>query len=159
MLRNSLATLYNAILRTSVLRQPCSEPCCYASHHNTSQHPPKGHPSFQPTPSSIWYSFTRKKSADSIIHMMLRDWTSFPHHRPQQSRPIHFRPYTPVVAGFVVRIEGREGGEHVWEVVGGLFFVCEQAGEVEDVGAGEGDEEGFVWVVLVDGGWRGLKGF
>lgn len=98
---------------------------------------------------------------------MLRDRTSFPDHRPQQRGTIDLRPYTPVVAAFFVVIEGVGGGEDVWEV-GVCFFVFEEAGEVEDVGAGEGDEDGFVCggaggsvsevVGLVGGwGWVGLE--
>ncbi len=56
---------------------------------------------------------------------------------------VHFRPYTPVVAAFVVGFERVGGGEDVWE--GGVgSFVSEEAGEVEGVGAGEGEEDGFV---------------
>ena len=62
---------------------------------------------------------------------------------------IYLGPYTPVITAiffffFFFGAEGVEGGEHVWEV-GGDFFVFEEAGEMEDMGAGEGYEDIFVW--------------
>lgn len=83
-------------------------------------------------------------SAHPIIHTMLRHRTPFPDDRPQQRRAIDLGPYTPVVAAFVVGIGVVEGGEEGREV-GVCVFVLEEAGEVEDVGAGEGYEDRFVW--------------
>lgn len=56
---------------------------------------------------------------------------------------IDLGPYAPVVGAFVVGVQVVEGGEYVWEV-GVCFLVFEQAGQVEDVRAGEGDQDGFV---------------
>lgn len=78
--------------------------------------------------------------------MMLRHRTPIPDHRPQQRSVIDLGPYTPVIAAlfFFFGVECVvEGGEYVWEVGVG-FFVSEQAGEMEDVGAGEGYEDVFV---------------
>lgn len=112
-------------------------PCYACMHHINSNNinnntGPKNHP---PTP----------LSPHPIIHMMFPHRTPLPDQRPQQRGSIDFGPYTPVayntpfvVAGFVVVVEG---GEDVWEVeVGGRVGVgvFEEAGEVEDVGAGEG---------------------
>lgn len=53
-----------------------------------------------------------------------------------------------------------EGGEDVWEFGGGGVLVVEEAGEVEGVGAGVGEEGGFFWSQGVSGAFLGgLEGW
>ena len=97
------------------------------------------------------------------IDAMHRQRTPPSHNRPQQSRMIHFRPNTPlkptvsILTILLLTTKCRKRSQN-FRHLRICLFIPEQAGQMEDVGAGEGYEGCFIVCGREEGGGMGQLG-